>query len=241
MDLVLPSEMFVKSVDGDDDLFKFRYDFTLEGKAVADAAPMSVVSELDDGDLIIEGFAAVWDGDDRQGENFAPGAFQDGLDAFLKGQASLCYHHQHDKALGKVLDLREEGKGLKMRARVDGAIQTHPELGVIYKQIKKGTFNGLSSYGYFRRGTGDMANKIIGVDMTEISITPVPVHPGTSFSVLAGKALASDVKGHPSVDHKLPIADDAELRDDDVEQLQYALQTLGSIFDRLNKRKPSDS
>jgi phage head maturation protease len=28
------------------------------------------------GDLIIEGYAAVWEGDDRYGENFIEGAFQ---------------------------------------------------------------------------------------------------------------------------------------------------------------------
>lgn len=183
--------MFVKPVEGQPDLFNFRYDFVLAGKAVANAAPASVVTELEDGDLLIEGYAAVWDGDDRQGENFVPGSFQQGLDDFLAGQAALCYHHQHDAALGKVLELREEGKGLFMKARVDGAVKRHPTLGVVYDQIKRGTFNGLSTFGYFHRGIGDLANKIIKTDLTEISVTPVPVHPGTSLSVVAGKALES--------------------------------------------------
>lgn len=219
----LPADMFVKPVDGRDDQFNFRFDFTLEGKSVD--AP--VVTELEDGDLIIEGYAAVWEGDDRQGENFAPGAFQRGLEKFLKGQAALCYHHKHDKCLGKVLDLREEGKGLKMRARVDGAIRSHPELGVIYQQIKRGTFNGLSTFGLFGRGTGDQINKIVDVDLAEISITPVPVHPGTSLSVIAGKALMTDtqVPDAPEVE--------CEVREEEIAQLSSLLNELDEAFTRI--------
>lgn len=211
---------FIKPVDGSPDLFQFCYDFELAGKAVDDA-PSSVVSETADGDLLIEGYAAVWDGDDRQGENFVPGAFQAGLDRFLAGQAALCYHHKHDACLGKVLDLREEGKGLKMRARVDGAVRNHPTLGVIYEQIKRGTFNGLSTFGYFTRGVGDLANKIINADLTEISITPVPVHPGTSLSVLAGKALDSQQTEQNSAN--------------DFTEVSARIEQLNAIFELLSK------
>lgn len=225
--------MFLKQVDGQPDLFQFRYDFTLQGKAVENAAPASIITETEDGDLIIEGYAAVWEGDDRQGENFAPGAFQEGLDRFLAGQAALCYHHQHDKCLGKVLALREEGKGLKMRARVDGAIKDHPTLGTIYKQIKRGTFNGLSTFGYFTRGVGNLANKIVNADLTEISITPVPVHPGTSLSVLAGKAITSEL----SSEHvQVPLLPETEIREEDFESAQYALEVLDRIYKRLLAR-----
>lgn len=225
-----PTEMFVKPVEGNADLFSFRYDFSLEGKAVDDA----IVTETEDGDLIIEGYAAVWEGDDRYGENFVPGSFQAGLDNFLNGQAALCYHHQHDKVLGKVLDLREvEGKGLKMRARVDGAIKNHPTLGTIYEQIKKGTYNGLSTFGHFTRGLVEGAQKIVGVDLMEVSVTGVPVHPGTSFSVLAGKALVSDLKA----DHvKIPDFPEEEIRDEDFMWLQESISTLDRIFERLGKR-----
>ncbi len=211
---------FIKPVEGQPDLFQFCYDFELAGKAVNDV-PAAIVSETEDGDLLIEGYAAVWDGDDRQGENFVPGAFQAGLDRFLAGQAALCYHHKHDACLGKVLDLREEGKGLKMRARVDGAVRNHPTLGVIYEQIKRGTFNGLSTFGYFTRGVGALANKIVNADLTEISVTPVPVHPGTSLSVLAGKALDS---------HE-PEQDPA----DDFTEVSARIDQLDAIFELLSK------
>jgi hypothetical protein len=68
---LVPVDALLSPVKGHDDLVAFRYDFTLEGKAVD--AP--VITEAEDGDLIIEGYAAVFDGLDREGENFDEGAF----------------------------------------------------------------------------------------------------------------------------------------------------------------------
>jgi HK97 family phage prohead protease len=227
----LPAEMFVTAVEGHDDLFKFRYDFELQGKALDEGKTGAVVTELEDGDLLIEGWAAVWEDNDRQGENFVPGSFQNGIDRFLSGQAALCYHHKHDACLGKVLELKEEGKGLKMRARVDGAIQRHPTLGVIYDQIKRGTFNGLSTFGYFTRGVGELANKIVKTDLVEVSVTPVPVHPGTSLTVLAGKALASDV----ALPEPPKVEASEEIREADLESINFLIGELDGFFRRIEE------
>jgi HK97 family phage prohead protease len=181
---------FVSEVEDHEDRVAFQFDFELgEGKALSD----SIVEETEDGDLIIEGYAAVFEGVDREGENFAPGAFQRGCKAFLEHSAPLCYHHRKADVLGKVLDLQEDGKGLKMRARIDGAIRKHPTLGVIYEQVKRGTFNGLSVQGFFKRALQEGGPKIVDMDFTEISITPTGVHTGPRFAVVAGKAL-SDIE-----------------------------------------------
>lgn len=236
-----PADLFVAPVPGHDDLVKFQYDFVLEGKAVGDSEAQTVTVE-ENGDLIIEGYAAVFDGVDRQGENFAEGAFQRGIKAFLEGQAGLCYHHKHDKLLGKVLDLQEEeGKGLKMKARVDAAIKNHPELGVYYEQIRRGTLNALSVGGFFRRKLTELGQKIVDMDFTEISVTPVPVHPGTNFAVVAGKALASDIKvpDEPNVD------EDTEIREDDLRTINYLFEELDGFFRRIeesvSKRKQANT
>ncbi len=146
---MVPVESFVAPVKGHDDLFTFF--IPMEAKAL-DGGESVVVEE--NGDLTIEGYAAVWEGDDREGENFAPGAFTRAAKAFLGSTASLCFHHKHDHVLGKVLDLREDGKGLQMKARVDGAIKSHPVLGTYYEQIKAGTLSGLSVGGFFKRARG---------------------------------------------------------------------------------------
>lgn len=187
---MLPEESFVRPVDGHADLVAFTYPFLLEGKAI-DSPP---VEELEDGDLIIEGWAADFTGDDRQLENFTNGAFERGVKSFLNGTASLNYHHKHDHVLGKVLELEERegapggGSGLWMRARVDGALKDSP-LKHIYQQIKRGTLKGLSVGGFFKRAFTAGGRKIVDVDLTEISVTNVPVHSRPAFAVVAGKAL----------------------------------------------------
>lgn len=226
----LPAEMFIGAVKDHDDLIQFRYDFALEGKAVAD----QTITEDPNGDLIIEGYAAVFDGVDRQGENFAPGAFDRGIKSFLSGQSGLCYHHKHDKCLGKVLELQEEeGKGLRMKARVDGAIKNHPELGTYYEQIRRGTLNALSVGGFFKRALTAAGQRIVDMDFTEISVTPVPVHSGTNFAVVAGKALASDLKAE---NVSVPNLPEDEIREEDFWSAQMALETLDRVFTRLGKR-----
>lgn len=209
---LLTPDMFVKPVDGHDDLVAFTYGFALEGKAATD----TIVTELEDGDLLIEGWAADFTGDDREGENFAPGAFTKGIKSFLDGQAALCFHHQPDKGIGRVLELREEGKGLYMKARVDKQEPTSP-LHYIYSAVKKGSYRGLSVGGFFRRKIIEGAQRIADMDFTEISVTPVPVHPGTGFDVIAGKALEGTEE--PPVETPVEVTDA-------ISQLTATLATL---------------
>lgn len=226
---LLPDAAFFKPVEGHEDLFRFAV--PMEQKALADGEAVTVE---DNGDIIIEGYAAVWEGDDREGENFAPGAFQRAAKSFVEGQGALCFHHKHDHVLGRVENLEEDGKGLKMKARVDGAIQDHPVLGTIYKQIKSGTLRGLSVGGFFKRAMIEGKRRIADMDFTEISVTGVPVHTGPSFAVVAGKALASEIKVPENVPN--PEIPEDEIREDDFFQIQYALESLSRVFERLEKR-----
>ncbi len=223
------SELMVKPVAEDGNTFAFQYDFVPEGKATDQNATQDVVTELEDGDLLIEGWAADFSGLDRQHENFAEGAFQRGIKSFLSGQAALCYHHKHDKVLGRVLDLEEvEGKGLRLRARIDGAVRKHPELGTIYEQIKRGTINALSVGGFFKRKMTEAGWKISDVDMTEISCTPVPMHTKTSFAVVAGKALETEAA---------PESEEVSQVDDSVlEQLNKSLEKLTALTEALEAK-----
>jgi len=226
----LPGQIFLKPVEDNDNVVAFQYDFDLEGKAVED----QVVTELDNGDLVIEGYAAVFDGMDREDENFAEGAFQRGIKSFLESQASLCFHHKHDHGIGRVLELEEEeGKGLKMKARVDKQEPTSP-LYYIYNGIKKGTYSGLSVGGFFKRKLTEAGRKIVDMDFTEVSITPVPVHPGTSFSVVAGKALQDlEIPAKPEID--------GEIREEDEKTISFLIEELSSIFTRINERSTKEN
>ena len=218
---LIPDASFVRPVENDADLFAFA--IPMEQKALDDGAMVEVD---ENGDLTIEGYAAVWEGDDRQGENFAPGAFTRAAKAFLKSGGPLCFHHKHDQVLGTVTELEEDDKGLRMKARVDGAIAEDPSLKTKYQQIKKGTLKGLSVGGYFRRALVEGKKRIADMDFTEISVTGVPVHTGPSFAVVAGKALLNDVE----VPEKPEVG---EIRDSDKASIEFIIGELGDLFDRV--------
>ncbi len=160
--------------------------FLAEGKAVE-------TRTLANGDLIIEGWAARFEGTDRQGENFAEGCFRRGIKSFLNGNPTLAYHHKHDLVLGAVLDLKEvPGEGLWMRARVDHQPESSP-VRWVYNAIKRGTMKGLSVGGFFRRKLTEAGRRIVDLDFVEVSVTACPVHSGTGFSVVEGKAITDPV------------------------------------------------
>jgi HK97 family phage prohead protease len=224
----------VKQVPDNPDIIAYQFDFVLEGKALDDGTKAPTVVEQENGDLIIEGWAASFEGLDRQGENFVPGAFERGIKAFLEGQSALCFHHKADMGIGSVLSLDEKPEGLWMRARVDHQPESSP-LRYIYNAVKKGSYKGLSVGGFFKRALVEGRRMIADLDMTEISITPVAQHPKTKFAVVAGKALTSDLTAPDGV--AVPPIEEDEIRDEDFERLQYALNELGVTMARIHNRK----
>jgi HK97 family phage prohead protease len=159
---------------------KTEADFQLESFIDAKAQ----VSENPDGSIVIEGMASDW-GVDDQDELFEPGAFQKGIDNFLSTNPVLLYHHDGGKALGQVLELKENQQGLWMKARIDPPAEGSWAEDVVNK-VKRGTVRGLSVAGKFRRRMGaDGFPRIYEAGLREISVTPLPVHPKTVFAVSA--------------------------------------------------------
>lgn len=224
----LPAGMYLKPIEGDDDLFGFA----IGGKALTEES----VTVEDNGDLLIEGYAAVWDGDDRQGENFTPGAFERASKAFIEAGGPLCYHHKGDHQLGQVTYLREDDKGLQFKARVDGVCAEDPKLKRIYQQIKNKTLRGVSVGGFFKRALIAGKQKIADMDFTEISVTGVPMHTGPSFAVVAGKALTDELTVPAAV---TPGVD--TIRDEDFQEIQWSLDTIDRILTRISRRGADDS
>lgn len=237
----LPTDAFVRSVPGDNDVIAFTFPFDLEEKALAESNDPDI---LEDGDLIISGFAAEFEGQDRSNENFTDGAFQRGIKSFLSGSAPLVWHHKGDKILGKILELEEvPGRGLRMRARIDGAIKNHPELGVIYAQIRKGTISGLSAGGFWKRKMTSAGRKIVDTDLTEISCTALPCHSKPAFAVIAGKALEvgddSDGPIGNSATEEEPEINEATLKAMS-DSLTTLLNTFDSVGGKAVKGHPQD-
>lgn len=149
------------------------------------------VEETERGDLIIRGYAAVWDGEDRVGDSFDAKAFSDGITDFLGSQATLLYHHRKDLPIGKVLELVPDSYGLRFKARVDGAIATSPQLGTVYQQIRRGTINGVSVGGRFTRSRAGGKSVIQAVDLTEVSLTSQPMDRRPRVLEIEQKAMAT--------------------------------------------------
>ena len=158
----------------------FTFDFALDSAAHV---------ELDGKALRIEGYAAGFNRD-REGEAFLPGVFDKGLEKYFERNPILCYHHHTDQALGVVEEAKLDGKGLFVKARLDDPEPGTP-LADVYNKVKSGTIKGFSVGGIFRRKMTPHGPRIHSADVAEISVTPVPMEPGSLFA-LAGKAFGND-------------------------------------------------
>lgn len=197
----------------------FTFDFALDGKAVV-AAP------VDGEGLDIEGYAAGFS-PDREDEAFERGAFADGVDKYFRDNPILCYHHHYDQALGTVKEVRLDGKGLFVKAHLDA-----PEPGTnaadIFNKVKSGTIKGFSVGGIFKKRMTPKGPRIHKVDIAEISVTPLPMEPGSLFAV-AGKAFGTDSELEDSLaalDGLLNVLDDLATKAVSAEKRENAKYTF---------------
>lgn len=162
------------------DTAPFTFDFALDADARV---------ELEGKALRIEGYAAGFDRD-REGEAFMPGVFEKGFQKYFERNPVLCYHHHTDQALGIVEEAKLDGKGMFVKARLDDPEPGTP-LADVYNKVKSGTIKGFSVGGIFQRRMTPKGMRIHAADVAEISVTPVPMEPGSLFE-LAGKAFGSE-------------------------------------------------
>jgi HK97 family phage prohead protease len=133
--------------------------------------------------LWIEGKAGAF-GLDRDGEVIRPGAFDEGIAAYMKNPI-VVYSHAATVIDGPVsgasgyvqlgisTDLRRDHEGLYWRAFIP-----RPASGFlldVWEKIRAGYMRGLSVGGKFTRAVG--SHLIDRVDLQEISIAPKPVNP----------------------------------------------------------------
>jgi HK97 family phage prohead protease len=155
----------------------FDFGFTLDAKA-------QITTNEDDGKLIIEGYASDF-GIDREDEAFEPGAFEEGIKAYMQNPVVL-YHHKKDTAMGQILDHRIDKGGLWVKAAIDKPADG-TQLANYYQQVKNRVLRGFSVGGKFFRRMTPQGPRIFKCDVQEISITPQPINPRMLFAV-AGKA-----------------------------------------------------
>jgi HK97 family phage prohead protease len=156
---------------------------TLTGKSLQ-------ATELQSGDIRLDGYCVVFEGLDADGEGFLRGSLKEAAPAFLRGPAPLAWHHDASKILGRVLSLEEDSYGVKMVGRVDRQPPGGP-LHYLYETIRRGSgVIGLSIGGYLSRAataTGRMIDNVLRI--TEISATARPSHPLTLATIAETKAI----------------------------------------------------
>lgn len=119
------------------------------------------------------GYAAIFDRPDRGGDVVKAGAFARSL---RRGAGAVPLLLQHDKKrpVGRIEYLREDGRGLRVIARLSAGAAGREAA----RLLKEGKVAGLS-FGYWtRRASGAAPRALEEVDLVEVSLVRVPMQPG---------------------------------------------------------------
>jgi Escherichia/Staphylococcus phage prohead protease len=115
------------------------------------------------------GYAAIFDRADRGGDVIRPGAFSYALKR--EGEVPLLWQHERGKVIGRIESLEEDGRGLRVIAKLEDA--------KLAAGVESGTLGGLS-FGYrVREGRPGRANlrELIDLDLVEVSLVTIPMQP----------------------------------------------------------------
>lgn len=131
--------------------------------------------EDDAGNLIIEGYAAIFGNIDSYGDRIQKGAFEKTL-IERKGRIPFCYQHDIWNPIGKPMEIKEDDKGLFVRAMISAAeddIQTKIREEIL-KEMSIG-YRTLNSTTAMQDGVP--VNELTEVKLVEISIVTIAANP----------------------------------------------------------------
>jgi len=118
------------------------------------------------------GYAAVFDRPDRGGDVVRAGAFRRSLRR-VGGAVPLLWQHDSARPVGRIEYLREDGRGLRVIARLSGGRGGQAAAAA----LREGRVAGLS-FGYrVRRASGERPRELTDVDLVEISLVTTPMQP----------------------------------------------------------------
>lgn len=157
----------------------------------------------DDGEVIVEGYAAVFNEDTDIGgffiERIAPGAF---ADAIGRDDVVFTFNHDDDTVMARTrsgtLELFEDDRGLKMRSTLDPA---DPDVQRIHGKMKRGDLDKMS-FAFWPEveewdETGDMpVRTIMQARLHDVSVVTVPAYDGTEIGLRSLERHRQDVRAH---------------------------------------------
>ncbi|HEY0213720.1 MAG TPA: HK97 family phage prohead protease [Paenirhodobacter sp.] len=149
------------------------------------AAPILDVKALDDVSGTFEGYASTFGGEpDSYGDIIAVGAYTDSLITHAaKGTVpKMFWQHDPWQPIGKWLDVKEDDRGLRVKGRLNMAVQRGAEA---YALLKAGDIDGLS-IGYRIKSysvDADSGNWTLEkLDLIEVSVVSVGANDGATVS-----------------------------------------------------------
>lgn len=145
-------------------------------------APLAKVST----DGAFEGYASLFGVVDLGRDVVLPGAFRETLDLRPPRSVKLLWQHDPSHPLGVWHDIREDGRGLKVRGQLNLAVAKARE---IHALMRSGAVDGLS-IGFrtekFRKDAATGVRKLEKLDLWEISIVTFPMLPGARVGAVKG-------------------------------------------------------
>jgi HK97 family phage prohead protease len=145
-----------------------------------------------------EGYASLFNVADLGKDMVLPGAFAESL--ARRGAAGIRMVWQHDPAepIGRWLALAEDGRGLRVRGRLNLAVARARE---IHALMREGAIDGLSIGFRVERARTDRAGlrRLEKLDLWEISVVTFPMQPGARVAaVKRDRVRAASRSPHPS-------------------------------------------
>ncbi len=131
------------------------------------------------GPIRFAGYAALFDIPDADRDVIRSGAFAQTL-AARDAALPLLWQHRPDQQIGTVEAIEEDGRGLKVIARID---RTESRAAATLKQ---GAVSGLS-FGYRARTAqhSELGRELLGIDLFEISLVTNPLQHGARVHLIA--------------------------------------------------------
>lgn len=125
--------------------------------------------------LAIEGWAAIYDEVDLNGDVIAPGAFRNSLAKSGSLAVKLLYQHAAEQPVGRWLKFEERARGLYAVGELFLATQTAREAAEL---VRAGIVDGLSiGYRTRKASKANGARRILDADLWEVSIVTFPMAP----------------------------------------------------------------
>lgn len=134
------------------------------------------------GNGVFEGYASLFGVPDLGKDMVMPGAFRASLERRGPRGVRMLWQHNPAEPIGTWLALEEDGRGLRVRGRLNLAVERAREIAAL---TKEGAIDGLSIGFRVERARHDKGaglRRLERVDLWEISLVTFPMLPGARVS-----------------------------------------------------------